>query len=459
MQSDFRNKNVLIIGMARSGIAAVEALLKLGCTVTVNDSKPEQKLEGLEPLKGKCFFELGCKPDGLLDGKELIVISPSVPPYIPALEEARRRNIPVLTEIELGYRLCEGVPVAITGTNGKTTTTSLTGQMFRDAGRKNYVVGNIGIPYTAYALDATPEHTMVTEISSYQLQCIEQFHPRVAALLNITPDHLDRHGGMEGYIEAKRRIFMNQTTDDFAVLNYDDPTVRAMAEQIKAKTVFFSRKEELKEGVFVKDGELIFKYGAVSAVVCRIEDIFIKGPHNLENAMAATAVAMLMGISAQSCAYTLKNFRGVEHRIETVDTVNGVTFINDSKGTNPDSTEKAIQTMTAPTVLLLGGYDKGGSFDELIGCYTDNIRYTVVLGATKDKIIKALKDAGVKEYAAADTFEEAVMAAYKAAKPGWNVLLSPACASWDMFADFEQRGRVFKEIVKRIKENEAAVKN
>ncbi len=448
------NKKVLIIGMARSGIAAAEVLIGMGCKVTVNDSKPLEKLEGLERLSGKCEFALGCKPDALIENADYIVISPSVPPTIPALVKAQEMGIPVYTEIELGYRLCAGQTVAITGTNGKTTTTSLTGQMFTDAKRDNFVVGNIGLPYVSKSLKATQDHVMVTEISSYQLQCIISFKAHVAALLNITPDHLDRHGSMQGYIDTKKRIFENQTENDYAVLNYDDDTVRAMADSLKSKVVFFSRRNKLAQGVYLDDqGNIVFAYGSVNTVICNKNEVYIKGPHNLENAMAACAIALLMGISAQSCAYTLRNFKGVEHRIETVDTVCGVTFINDSKGTNPDSTEKAIQTMTSPTVLLLGGYDKGGSFDELISRYTDNIKYTVVLGATKEKIVQSLKNNGISDYCVADSFEQAVQLAYNKAQNGWNVLLSPACASWDMFDDFEQRGRVFKDIVRSIKES------
>jgi len=447
------NKNALIIGMARSGIAAAEVLIELGYNITINDSKPLEKLDGVERLEGKCRFALGCKPDNLIEDADFIVISPSVPPTIPSLIKAKELGIPVYTEIELGYRLCKGQTVAITGTNGKTTTTSLVGQMFSDAKRENFVVGNIGLPYIARSLKATKEHVMVTEISSYQLQCIISFNAHVAALLNITPDHLDRHGSMQGYIDTKKRIFENQSSDDYAVLNYDDETVRSLGAGLKSRVVYFSRKTRLDEGVYLdQDNNIVFSYGATKSIICNASQVYIKGPHNLENAMAAVAMGMLMGISAKSCAYTLMNFKGVEHRIETVDTVNGVTFINDSKGTNPDSTEKAILTMTAPTVLILGGYDKGGSFDELIKFYTDNIRYTVVLGQTKEKIVQALNDNGVTAYSVVDTFEDAVKCAYENAYDGWNVLLSPACASWGMFEDFEHRGRVFKQIVKSIKE-------
>ena len=312
------------------------------------------------------------------------------------------------------------------------------------------MVGNIGVPYSAHALEAQPRDIMVTEISSYQLECIDTFHPHVAAMLNITPDHLNRHGDMNGYIAAKKRLFRNQTHKDFAVLNYDDETVRSMAEDIDARVLFFSYEKELGEGIFIEDGIITFCLGALKQPICKCSEVNIKGRHNIENAMAAAAIGMLMGVSAANVAQTLMSFEGVEHRIETVRTLNDITFINDSKGTNPDSTIKAIQTMTKPTVLILGGYDKGGEFDGLIKEYTDNIRHTVVLGETSQKIIAALERAGIKEYTCAGSFEEGVRLAGEAARPGWNVLLSPACASFDMFADFEERGRVFKELVNSL---------
>ncbi len=442
------NKKVLVIGMARSGIAAAKLLKTLGANVILNDSKAINDIEGLPP--GEYIYKTGVNPDGLIDGCDLIVISPSVPPGLPALQEARRRGIEVLTEIELGYRLCKGQTVAISGTNGKTTTTTLTGRIFSDANRSNFVVGNIGVPYSAHALEAHPRDIMVTEISSYQLECIDTFHPHVAAMLNITPDHLNRHGDMNGYIAAKKRLFRNQTHKDFAVLNYDDETVRSMAEDIDARVLFFSYEKELGEGIFIEDGIITFCLGALKQPICKCSEVNIKGRHNIENAMAAAAIGMLMGVSAANVAQTLMSFEGVEHRIETVRTLNDITFINDSKGTNPDSTIKAIQTMTKPTVLILGGYDKGGEFDGLIKEYTDNIRHTVVLGETSQKIIAALERAGIKEYTCAGSFEEGVRLAGEAARPGWNVLLSPACASFDMFADFEERGRVFKELVNSL---------
>lgn len=447
---ELKNKKALVIGMARSGVAAAKLLKTLGAQVILNDSKQMDNIEGLPA--NEYIYKTGISPDSLVGQADLIVISPSVPPNIPALKKAREKGIEVLTEIELGYRVCKGQTVAISGTNGKTTTTTLTGRIFSEANRGNFVVGNIGIPYSAHALEASPRDIMVTEISSYQLECIDTFKAHVAALLNITPDHLNRHGDMNGYIAAKKRLFLNQTARDFAVLNYDDEIVRGMAEDINARVLFFSYEKELGEGVFIEDGIITFCLGALKQPICKCEDVRIKGRHNIENAMAASAIAMLMGVSAANVAQTLMTFEGVEHRIETVRTVKGVTFINDSKGTNPDSTIKAIQTMDKPTVLILGGYDKGGEFDGLIKEYTDNIRHTVVLGDTSQKIIEALERAGIKEYTRASSFKEGVLQAFSAAQPGWNVLLSPACASFDMFADFEERGRVFKEIVNSLTE-------
>ncbi|MBR2860539.1 MAG: UDP-N-acetylmuramoyl-L-alanine--D-glutamate ligase [Clostridia bacterium] len=444
-----KDKSVLVIGMARSGIAAAPVLKSLGAKVILNDSKPENQLEGLENLdKNDYEFRLGEKPDELVDKADLIVISPSVPLTLPYAEKAKAQGKEVLAEIELAYRLCKGTTVAITGTNGKTTTTTLTGEIFKTAERGCFVVGNIGEPYIAHSLEATKDDVMVAEISSYQLEGISQFKPKAAALLNITEDHMIRHKTMENYIAAKLRVFENQTKDDYSVLNFDDETVRACADRVPGTVVYFSRKEALKQGAFVRDNKVVFAFRGAEQEVCSVDEIKIKGPHNLENALAATALTMLCGASAQAVAQTLKTFTGVEHRIETVCVKDGVTYINDSKGTNPDSTIKAIETMTAPTVLLLGGYDKGGSFDSLFEAFTENIKHTVFLGVTAPRLKEAADAFGWKNYTVVSgSFEEAVSEARKNASDGYNVLLSPACASFDMFKDFEERGRVFKEIV------------
>lgn len=451
---DFQNKTVLIIGMARSGLAAAKVLRELGAEVILNDAKPEAELDMDPGLRGEGYtWVLGQKPDALVDAADLIVVSPSVPLNLPYAKKAAEQGKEVLAELELAFRLCKAPCVAITGTNGKTTTTTLTGQIFADACRGCFVVGNIGTPYILHALEAKESDTMVTEISSYQLEGIVRFRPHIAALLNITEDHLNRHKTMENYIAAKKRIFENQTQRDFAVLNFDDPTVRAMAPDIQSKVIFFSRKEQLPEGAFVEDGQIIFKYGALEQAICPVGEVCIKGPHNLENVLCATAMGMLSGISAASIAHTLRTFKGVEHRIETVREVRGVRFINDSKGTNPDSTIKAIQTMDRPTVLLLGGYDKGGGFESVFQALTPVIKHIVILGATADKLEQEAQNYGFTQYTVVrEGFEAAVLKAFALAETGDNVLLSPACASFDMFRDFEQRGEVFKQIVNGLKE-------
>ncbi len=444
--------NVLVIGMARSGIAAAPVLKSLGAHVVLNDSKTEDKLEGLEALDKNAYeFHLGCPPDALVDNADTVVVSPSVPLNLPYADKASAQGKEVIAEIELAYRLCKGMTVAITGTNGKTTTTTLTGEIFKNAKRGTFVVGNIGEPYIAHSLEAKENDVMVTEISSYQLEGIKDFRAHAAALLNITEDHMIRHKTMENYIAAKMRVFENQTKDDYSVLNYDDPIVRSLAGKVNGKPFFFSRKTELEEGAFVRNDDVVFKLNGVEAYVCRTEDIYIKGPHNIENALAAVALTMLCGVGAETAAYTLKTFKGVEHRIETVCTKDGITYINDSKGTNPDSTIKAIETMTKPTVLILGGYDKGGSFDSLFEAFTDNIKHTILIGVTAERLKQTAEKFGWKNYTVVNgKFEDGVIAAKNAAGEGYNVLLSPACASFDMFKDYEERGRVFKETVNRF---------
>ncbi|MBE7091993.1 MAG: UDP-N-acetylmuramoyl-L-alanine--D-glutamate ligase [Clostridiales bacterium] len=446
------NKTVLIIGMARSGIQAAPVLKSLGYNVILNDLKKYEELEGIECLnKNDYEFRLGEKPDELVDKADLIVVSPSVPLSLPYAEKAKAQGKEVIAEIEQAFRLCAGTTVAITGTNGKTTTTTLTGEIFKAANKGCYVVGNIGEPYIAHSLEAKKEDFMVCEISSYQLEGIKDYHPKTAALLNITEDHMIRHKTMENYINAKLRVFENQTKDDFSILNYDDETVRNLKNRVQGKPVFFSRKTVLEEGAYVENGNIVFNYNGKKETIIAVSDIMIKGQHNLENALAAVLLTMLAGVDKESVKKALETFTGVEHRIETVRTVDGVTYINDSKGTNPDSTIKAIETMTKPTVLILGGYDKGGSFDSLFEAFTDNIKHTVFIGVTRNMLEETAKKYNWQNYTnVSGSFEDGIIQAKKMAKEGYNVLLSPACASFDMFKDFEQRGEVFKQIVSQF---------
>lgn len=443
------NKTVLIIGMARSGIQAAPVLKSLGYKVILNDLKNYDELEGIEILdKNDYEFRLGEKPDQLVDMADLIVVSPSVPLNLPYAKKAKEQGKEVIAEIEQAYRLCKGTTIAITGTNGKTTTTTLTGEIFKCANKGTFVVGNIGEPYIAHSLEAKEDDFMVCEISSYQLEGIKAYHPKTAALLNITEDHMIRHKTMENYIDAKLRVFENQTKNDFSILNYDDEIVRSLKDRVPGTCVFFSRKEVLQEGAYVENGNIVFNYFGKKEVIIPVSEVMIKGPHNLENALAAVLLTMLVGIDKESVKKALTTFSGVEHRIETVKTVDGVTYINDSKGTNPDSTIKAIETMTKPTVLILGGYDKGGSFDSLFEAFTDNIKHTVFIGVTRNALEETAKKYNWHNYTnVSGSFKDGVLEAKKQAKQGYNVLLSPACASFDMFKDFEQRGEVFKQIV------------
>lgn len=448
----FEGKKVLVCGMARSGVAAAQCLYECGAKVTICDNKTEQQLsETLAPLAGmdirRCLG--GEQPD--FPAYDLVVTSPGIPLTAPVLKNAAAAGVPIIGELEAGAQVSRAPLYAITGTNGKTTTTTLVGEIFKNYGKTAYVVGNIGYPFTACALNAGPEDVAVAEVSSFQLETTTTFHPHVAVMCNITEDHLNRHGTMEEYIRIKERIFEKMDENDFAVLNYDDEIVRGMAARLHCRAAFFSHKAEVQLGTYVEDGEMIFVKDGKKKRIIKVDEIYIPGEHNLENALAAAALTLLAGVPAHVVRHTLKTFKGVEHRIETVRTVDGVTYINDSKGTNVDASIKAVRTMRVGTVLLAGGYDKHTDFTPFAREIKESKIHTVVtLGDTAGQIEDALKSVGYDSFVRADTFEDAVMKARSLAKPGENVLLSPACASFDMFADYEQRGRVFKEIVNRM---------
>jgi len=451
---DYAGKRVLIVGLARSGMAAAKALNSRGARILANDIKTEgqmkEEAEQLRALGAELY--LGIKPDELVEQVDLLVISPAVPIWSTFVQKALSLGKEVISEVELAYRLCKAAIVAITGTNGKTTTTSLVGEIFKEAGKTTHVVGNIGTPFVGKVDEIGEKDIVVAEISSFQLEAVSQFHPKVCAILNITEDHMDRHKTMENYINTKMRIFKNSTYNDWVVLNGDDPETVKLKEKTKAKVLFFSRKRTLEQGAWVEEGQVMVDVGQGKERVCDVDDIFIPGSHNLENALAATLMARLMGVSPGSIASTLKTFRGVEHRIELVDTIDGINFYNDSKGTNPDASIKAIQAMKGPTVLIAGGYDKGGSFSSFIDAFGNTISHMVVLGQTADKLIRAAQEKGFMNVHRVKTLDEAVIKAFSLATPGGNVLLSPACASWDMFKDYEERGRMFKEAVKALRE-------
>ena len=446
---NYENKRVLVVGMARSGIAAAQLLRANGAEVTINDSKTEEELgEGLNVLKGlQLNWRLGCPAESLLEGQELLVISPGIPVDAPFVRKAREMGLYVTGELEVAWQLSEGTLVAVTGTNGKTTTVSLLGEIFKNAGKVTHVVGNIGYPYSLAAMISRPEDVFVCEVSSFQMETADTFHPHVALLTNITEDHLNRHGTMEVYTEMKMRMFARQTPEDFAVFNADDPGLRGLSRQVRSRVLKFSRKKEVREGA------IVLRLNGEERTVCRTEEVRIPGPHNLENALGAVCCAGIMEVPVPVIRHTLKTFRGVEHRIESVRVLDGVEYFNDSKGTNVDSTLKAIETMTRPTVLILGGYDKHVSFDPLsreILERKDIIRETVLIGETAGQIEESLLRAGYDHIQHAETLREAVVLCRQTAEEGWNVLLSPACASFDMFKDYEERGRIFKKIVAEL---------
>ena len=452
----YEGKRVMVVGMARSGVAAAQLLHRHGAIVTVNDSKTRQQLgDVLAPLEGlPLTWALGCPAAEVLPGQEVLVLSPGVPDSAPFVREAREAGVYVIGEVELAYQLAPGDMVAVTGTNGKTTTVSLLGEIFRNAGKVTHVVGNIGYPYSLTALTSRKEDVIVCEISSFQMETADTFRPRVAALLNITEDHLNRHGDMATYTAMKMRIFRRQGPEDVAVFNADDPALAPLIPQAPGQVMLFSRKQEVKQGAFVREGKMILRWQGEEKPVCDAVEVRIPGPHNLENALAAACVAAAMGVPAPVIRHSLRTFPGVEHRIEFVRELDGVRYINDSKGTNVDSTIKAVQTMTRPTAIILGGYDKHCDFTPMVKEMLASpwMKEAVLMGVTAEQIDGTLRKEGFpeKHIHRAATLEEAISLCRSLSQPGWNVLLSPACASFDMFADYEARGRIFKELVNAL---------
>ncbi len=442
-------KTALIVGMARSGIASAQLLASQGWHLVLNDSRTQVPELATAFSDVKFINALGRDPAEYISSVDLVVVSPGVSLFQPFVEEARAAGIEVISEIELGWRYSKGEFLCITGTNGKTTCTALTGEIFKTAGRNTFVLGNIGTPITQRALETREGDVIVAETAALQLEGNLFFHAKAAAVCNITEDHLDRFLTMENYIAAKCKIFDNQTSDDFAILNYDDPVVLDMAAKTPARKLYFSRREEVEEGVYLAGQEVRYRFSGEEGVLCLQSEIRIPGAHNLENAMLCACIALSRGVVPAVIRETLMTFPGVEHRIEFVSERRGVRYINDSKGTNPDSTIKAVAAMDRPTVLLLGGYDKHSSFDELFAVMVKSrVKAAVALGKTAEKILDAARRTGFTNIVhCTGGFEEAVNMARELASPGDTVLLSPACASWDMFDNFEQRGRVFKDIV------------
>ena len=459
---DVREKNVLVFGSGISGIAASRMLIAEGARVILYDGNTSLDPEKVKAdiLKESCGSSgtweadrvqviLGELPEEVMDTLALMVISPGVPTDLPVVEKMRGKQIPIWGEIELAYVYGKGDVLAITGTNGKTTTTALLGEIMKNYKEHAYVVGNIGNPYTSVALDTTEDSVIVAEMSSFQLETIHTFRPKVSAILNITPDHLNRHHTMEAYMEAKKNIFRNQTAEDTCVLNYEDPETRGFGENLNAQVLYFSSQRILDKGIYLQDGNIIYHNGE-PVKVCHVEELQLLGTHNYENVMAAVAMAAAYGVPMGIIRETVKAFKGVAHRIEFVAEKNGVAYYNDSKGTNPDAAIKGIQAMNRPTLLIGGGYDKDSSYEEWIQAFDGKVKKLVLLGATREKIDAAAKKLGFTDTVLVDTFEEAVETCVRCAEPGDAVLLSPACASWGMFKNYEERGDKFKELVNQL---------
>ncbi|MDD4565964.1 MAG: UDP-N-acetylmuramoyl-L-alanine--D-glutamate ligase [Eubacteriales bacterium] len=451
--NQLENKRVLVVGMGKSGIAATQALLKLGAIVSVYDRKEESEIDTqlIQFLRNKnatCYFDKEPNNTGELD---MVVISPGVPLNTGFVRKAQDAGAEVIGEAEIAYRIGQGKYIAITGTNGKTTTTTLVGEMFKNSGRKTYVVGNVGVAVISKALHTTESDWLVTEISSFQLETTSRFKPEVSALLNITPDHMDRHKTMEKYAEAKAMIYKNQDESQYFIVNYDDEESWKLAKYCKAKVIPFSRKADLDLGCFVLDGDIVIRDEMGKYInICKADELKIPGSHNLENALASTAISYFAGISPEVIAKTLRSFEGVEHRLEFVGEVDGVRFVNDSKGTNPDASIKAIDAIKGDIILIAGGYDKGSDYEEFINSFQGKVKHMILLGKTAPKIKETAERMGFTNTTIVRCMEESVKISHKMASPGNTVLLSPACASWDMYTCFEQRGDHYKNCVKDL---------
>lgn len=450
---EVKGRKVLVFGAGISGIGAAGLLEANGADVILYDGNEKLDPASLKEQLGEkssAAVLTGKLPQETITSLDMAVLSPGVPTDLPVVLAMKEAGVQVNGEIELAYQFGKGDVLAITGTNGKTTTTSLLGQIMKQAREEVYVVGNIGNPYTAVAGQMTEQAVTVAEISSFQLETIREFRPKVSAILNITPDHLNRHHTMEAYIEAKENIAVNQTEDDFCILNYEDRLLREFGENLRAKVLYFSSQRKLEEGIFLEDGEIVLCLNGQKETICHVDELQILGTHNHENVMAAAAMAYVYGVPAQTIRKSVLSFGGVEHRIEYVTEKNGVAYYNDSKGTNPDAAIKGIRAMKRPTVLIGGGYDKDSEYTEWIESFDGKVKKLILLGQTREKIARDAKKCGFTDYVFADSFEEAVHMAVKEAVSGDAVLLSPACASWDMFPSYEVRGDKFKEIVNSL---------
>lgn len=451
----FQDKTVLILGSGVSGIGALEALSKVHAKCILFDGNEKLTTEDITrkiPEGCEAKIIIGSIPVEVIDKLDLAVVSPGIPIDNPILDTLRLHNILIIGEIELGFLLSKGRVIGITGTNGKTTTTTLVGQMMADYFEEVFVVGNIGNPYTLEASKTTDQSVVVAEISSFQLETTDTFCPSVSAILNVTPDHLDRHYTMDNYAHTKEKITIGQTKNEYCVLNYENEYTRDFGlHNCPATPVFFSSKRVLEEGVYCQDDTIYLAKNGVHTPIMNIyKDMNLVGTCNVENVMAALAIGLSFGVPLESLLKTIKAFKAVEHRIEYVATKSGVDYYNDSKGTNPDAAIQGIKAMSKPTILIGGGYDKHSEYDEWIEAFDDKVKLLVLIGQTREKIAECAKAHGFTNYVFADTFTECLDICVKHANSGDAVLLSPACASWGMFPNYEERGRQFKEYVNNL---------
>ena len=447
------DKKILIIGSGVSGIAAAALLLEVGASPLLYDSNPvlqEAEIRSRLPESSRIRILTGVLPEKEKKETEVVILSPGVPIDLPLVEELRENGAVIWGEVELAHHFAKGKLAAITGTNGKTTTTALVGEILKSYYKEVFVVGNIGNAYTREALKMTEDSATAAEISSFQLETVESFHPQVSAILNITPDHLNRHHTMECYIKTKERIAENQEPSDTCVLNYDDEETRQFGEQVKASVLYFSRKHILDRGVYLDGTSIIYRNGSEMEKICEICELKLLGAHNYENVMAAIAIGAAMGVPLPQIRNVVIEFTAVEHRIEFVEEKNGVAYYNDSKGTNTDAAIKAVKAMTRPAIVIGGGYNKHVEFDDWVETFPGRVKLLVLLGATAQQIAETARRHGFDKIVFADSMEEAVQVSAREAKPGDAVLLSPACASWGMFENYEQRGRIFKDLVRKL---------
>lgn len=445
-------QKVLVFGSGISGVGACRLLEQVGKDVILYDGNTTLDVEKIKEQLDKATkvqVILGELSEAVIDSLDLVVMSPGVPTDLPIVNQMREKGIPIWGEIELAYTYGKGDVLAITGTNGKTTTTALLGEIMKNFKDSVYVVGNIGNPYTTVALDMTEESVAVAEVSSFQLETIDTFCPKVSAILNITPDHLNRHHTMEAYIAAKEDITKNQTAEQVCVLNYEDSTTRKIGEKLNCQVLYFSSGHKLDKGIYLDKGNIIYKNDE-ETLICHVDELQLLGTHNYENVMAACGMAISYGVPIDIVRETAKAFAGVAHRIEFVCEKNGVAYYNDSKGTNPDAAIKGIQAMNRKTLLIGGGYDKDSEYEEWIEAFDGKVKCLVLLGQTKEKIANAARKVGFEHIIMTESLEDAVRTCAELAEPGEAVLLSPACASWGMFKNYEERGDKFKEFVNAL---------